>query len=185
MDSPGAVPAVLRPLRLDTVGQFPMREENHERLLLEAAEAGDLQQAREIVRARAGSVNLNCRDEAGDTPLILAARGGHEELARFLLSAGAEMDAANRDGDNALIAASQRPGNTAVLKLLMGRGAGIDGRNLSGRTALIAAASAGDLRNVLLLLQHGPELNVVTKEEETALTFAVVYEHPDVVKALI
>ena len=37
----------------------------------------------------------------------------------------------------------------------------------------------------MLFLQHHADPDVVTDEEETALTFAVVNEHPEGVKALI
>lgn len=161
-----------------------MPDPNHERLLLEASEVGDLQKARHIVREAAPPVDLNCRDETGDTPLILAASSGNQELVQFLLNEGAEVDATNKSGDNALICASERPGNTALLKLLLDMGTGINSKNELGRTALIEAASIGDLPNVVLLLQHNPDVNIVTREEETALTFAVVYEYPDIVKVL-
>jgi len=162
-----------------------MHEGAYERLLLEASEAGDLQKARNVVRDTAGAVDLDCRNESGDVPLILAAGGGHAELVRFLLDEGAAVDAANASGDTALISASDCPGNTAILKLLLERGARIDSRNDLGRTALLEAASIGDLPNVVLLLQHHPDPNVVTKDDETALTFAVVYGYFDIAKALV
>jgi len=175
----------IRRLLLDTLGAAAMQQENHESLLLEASEAGDLEKVCHIVREAAPPVDLNCRDETGDTPLILAASSGNHELVQFLLNEGAAVDAANNSGDNALIAASERSGNTAILKLLLDRGAEINGKNELGRTALIEAASMGRLQNAVLLLQHNADLNVVTSEEETALTFAVVHEYPDIVKALI
>jgi ankyrin repeat protein len=162
-----------------------MHERACECLLLEASEGGDLLKARNAVRGAAGSLNLNCRNEAGDVPLILAARGGHIDLVQFLLDEGADVHAVNESGDTALISASESPSNTAVLKLLLERGAGIDCKNDLNRTALVEAASIGDLQNVTLLLQHNPDLNVVTREEETALTFAVVYGHLDIMKALV
>ncbi len=162
-----------------------MSNENLKRSLLEASEAGDVQKVRGIVRETAPPLDLNCRDESGDTPLIVAARNGHDELVRFLLEEGADMDLTNRSADDALIAASERPGNIAVLELLLDAGAEINPKNELGRTALIEAASIGDQRNVVLLLQHQPDLDAVTGEEETALTFAVVNEYPDLVKVLI
>ena len=61
-----------------------MKEENCKFLLFEALEAGDIQTACEIV----AFIRPDCRNDDGDTPLILAARNGHEELVRFLLEKG-------------------------------------------------------------------------------------------------
>lgn len=162
-----------------------MPKKNHERSLLEASEAGDVRKARGILRETAHCVDLNCRNESDDTPLIVAARNGHDELVRFLMEEGADIDSTNRSGNDALIVASEHSGNVAVLELLLDAGAVIDRKNEMGRTALIEAASIGDLQNVAVLLQRHPDLDAVSREEETALTFAIVNEYPDVVKALI
>jgi ankyrin repeat protein len=162
-----------------------MAKDTHICLLLEASAEGDIQGVRDKLGADSPSVNLNCRNESGDTPLLLAARHGREELVRLLLENGADVNAVNQDGDNVLFAAAECPDNVSVLDLLLRAGAKINARNKMGRTALIGATSIGDLRNVAFLLKQEPDIDAVTDEEETALTFAVVWEYPDVVKALI
>jgi uncharacterized protein len=162
-----------------------MPDESPERSLLEASETGAVEKARSIVEDTAHPVDLNCRNESEDTPLILAARNGHDELVRFLMEKGADLNAINQSGEDALIAASERQGNTSVLESLLDAGAVINRQNDLGRTALIEAASIGDLENVSVLLQRDPDPEVVSGEEETALTFAVVNEYPGVVQALI
>ena len=153
--------------------------------LLDASEAGDLRRAREILSQRANAVEINCRDDLGDTPLILAARNGHLEMAQLLLEKGADVEATNSSNDTALISASERPDNAAVLKLLLDHGATINHKNELGRTALIEAASIGDLQNVVLLVQQNADPNFITGEEESALTFAIVNEYPEVAKVLL
>jgi ankyrin repeat protein len=154
-------------------------------LFLKASEAGCFQEVVQIVRNVLEPVDLNCRNECGDTPLILAARNGHDKLVQFLLREGADISTTNTSGDDALIAAAGQPGNAPTLEILISAGALINHRNAMGRTALIEASSIGDIRNVALLLQHGADIDTITDEDETALTFAVVNEFPDVVKALI
>ena len=46
--------------------------------------------------------NVNQVSSAGQTPLILAAVGGHGALARVLLESGADPRAVNRHGQTAL-----------------------------------------------------------------------------------
>lgn len=162
-----------------------MTDEKQSGFLLKASEAGCFQEVFQIVRNVSEPVNLNCRNECGDTPLILAARNGYEKLVQFLLGEGADIGATNVSGDDALIVAAGRPGNMPTLEMLISAGALINRRNAMGRTALIEASSIGDIRNVALLLQHGADIDTITDEDETALTFAVVNEFPDVVKALI
>ena len=44
------------------------------------------------------STNLNAGDEAGNTPVILAAKWGHSNGLRLLLSVGADVDLADKKG---------------------------------------------------------------------------------------
>jgi ankyrin repeat protein len=66
---------------------------------------------------------LNCRDEKGNTPLILAARKGNLAVIKFL-AARPEVDfnAVNDDKKSALVYAAAR-GNTLVVRRLLEYGA--------------------------------------------------------------
>ncbi|CAG0901670.1 unnamed protein product [Cyprideis torosa] len=45
--------------------------------------------------------NVDCIDEAGETPLHLCCKWGHEDLAKLLFSKGASRDIRNKDGQTA------------------------------------------------------------------------------------
>ena len=47
-------------------------------------------------------VNLECRDERGNTPLIIAADKSRKEIVRALLANGANVNAANTEGNTSL-----------------------------------------------------------------------------------
>jgi len=82
---------------------------------------------------------------SGDmTPLMFAAREGHVEVARLLLDAGAEVNAADRNGITPLFMAigSNR---IPAARLLVERGADIHATDWYGRTPLFAAV---EIRNV-------------------------------------
>ena len=97
----------------DPSGVFEVQQGGYTPLLF-AARQGDLASARLLVAADAAV------DEAaasGTTPLVVAAHGGHGELAAYLLDAGADPDAAAA-GYSALHAAVLRGDRTLVAALL-------------------------------------------------------------------
>src|SRR5919205_3584388 len=49
--------------------------------------------------------DVNATDERGSTPLLEAARFGHEDISRVLIAAGANLKAKDRDGKTALMLA--------------------------------------------------------------------------------
>ena len=51
--------------------------------------------------------DVNATDERGSTPLLEAARYGHEDICRVLIAAGANLKAKDRDGKTALMLAVQ------------------------------------------------------------------------------
>lgn len=68
-----------------------------------AASRGDYASARRLL----SESEVNARDRLGNTALIYAASGGHAEVVRLLLSAGADAHARNDAGANALERASR------------------------------------------------------------------------------
>ena len=69
------------------------------------------------------------------SPLLHAVRSGHPEIALLLLEAGADPDAAHRDGETALMAAAER-GMIRVVAGLLERGADVGATRPDGSTAL-------------------------------------------------
>ena len=53
------------------------------------------------------NVDINGRDEQGNTPLIEAARFGHDEVGTALLVAKADVNAKNDQGKTALMRAAE------------------------------------------------------------------------------
>jgi ankyrin repeat protein len=47
--------------------------------------------------------NVNAKGERGSTPLLEAARYGHEDITRALIAAGADVKAKDNDGKTALM----------------------------------------------------------------------------------
>uniref|UniRef100_A0A1X7TEH4 Uncharacterized protein n=1 Tax=Amphimedon queenslandica TaxID=400682 RepID=A0A1X7TEH4_AMPQE len=90
--------------------------------------------------------------KSGETALVAAARGGHDDIVQ-LLSEEADPNTSVHDGNTALIEAA-RKGNCNVVELLLKKGVRHSPSNNDGNTALIIAAERGHYKIVQLLLNN-------------------------------
>ena len=97
----------------------------------EAAEQGDLATVTALVSATPRLIGA--KDEAGETPLHLAARAGHKEIVEFLLTRKADVNVRDNDGDTPLHLAA-RMGEKDVAELLLARKADVNSRDDGGYT---------------------------------------------------
>jgi ankyrin repeat protein len=72
--------------------------------LFRAAAAGDADTVKELVASP--NVDINALDEDWNTPLMLAAREGHDEVVEALIIAKANINARNKQGKTALALAA-------------------------------------------------------------------------------
>ena len=88
--------------------------------LFRAATAGDADTVRALLAAP--GVDINGLDENWNTPLMQAARFGHDDVVRALLIARANVNARNREGKTALTLAAAG-GHDETVRLLTEAGA--------------------------------------------------------------
>ena len=89
--------------------------------LLRAARAGNAETVRSLLASP--NVDVNGIDEHGNTPLIEAARFGHDDVAVALLIAKADVNAKNDEGKTALMLAAEG-GHDETVRVLTLAGAG-------------------------------------------------------------
>jgi len=126
----------------------------------EAATIGATGRVRQLVDAQPDLVTARSPD--GFTALHLAVFFGHEDTARFLIGAGADVLART---DNALAnqplhaatASSDADARSACVRALLEAGAEVNGRQAGGFTPLMSAAQNGDDIVVDLLLAAGAD----------------------------
>lgn len=102
-------------------------------------------------------INTESADARGITPLHLATKHGHRNVAALLLKRGAAVNPESQDGVTPLSVAVQG-GRQEMVALLLANGARVNEQaQIGGTTLLHVAAYRGDLEIVSLLLQHGAD----------------------------
>lgn len=150
--------------------------------LYDAAERGWSEAIRRLLNEGA---EINWRNSAGWTPLMIAAAEKHLAAVELLLEAKADPNIRNHYARTALMFAAKYGESEIVEKLLA---AGADPNIISSdkvrRTALIAASVQGHARTVEVLLRGGADPEIRARNGQTALELARSEGHGEVVKML-
>uniref|UniRef100_A0A9J8A400 SAM domain-containing protein n=2 Tax=Cyprinus carpio TaxID=7962 RepID=A0A9J8A400_CYPCA len=123
-------------------------------LWFRVCDEGDLESARRVLEDPGGFARVDGTEEQGNTALMFASAGGHEQLVRFLLRKGASVDRRNHYGWTPLMQAA-RFGHLNVAHILLENGAEINGRNRMGASVLTMAVRGGHTHVAKLLLENG------------------------------
>ena len=184
-DDAYADPDMIVQALLNSGADVHIRTDDGETLILLAAEHHQYKVMKEILRHT--NYGVNQYDEDHWTPLMYASRDQNNSMVNLLLTRGASINAKDKQGDTALIIASEQSKNSTVVTTLTHEGADVNARNIYGETALIKAAWEGDTNSISLLLNAGADINAEATETggETALTQAVHMGHASAVKLLI
>lgn len=151
--------------------------------IFEAAATGKLNH---IIRALARDPELvNAYADDGFQPLGLASFFGQLEAARYLLKAGAAVNAPSRNGLAAApIQSAAATGHTDIVKLLLDNGADPNVREQGGYTPLHAAAQNGDEDMILALIYGGADLDAKSSDGKTPLDLAEEAGHESAASVL-
>jgi uncharacterized protein len=113
-------------------------------------------------------LEVDALNEAGETPLMMAALRGSEAWTRKLLARGA---APHKPGWSPVHYAASGP-EPAALAVLLDAGAPVDARSPNGTTPLMMAARYGKEASVDLLLARGADVRARNDAGATAAEFA-------------
>jgi len=139
--------------------------------LIEAVNSGD---AARVAAEIARGADLEQRDAAKRTPLLLATRADVAEIARLLIEAGADVNAKDNIRDTPFLYAGAE-GRNEILRLILATGkAKLDDTNRYGGNAMIPAAHHGHPETVLILIDAGLDIDHVNNLGWTALLEAVI-----------
>ncbi|PWS28559.1 hypothetical protein DHW03_01500 [Pedobacter yonginense] len=127
--------------------------------LFEACAVGKFDSATLLVFQNPDRINDFSSD--GFTPLGLACYFGHEELARFLVLKGADVNLASKNGFNVFpIHSAVAANNFDIAKMLLDNGAYPNVCQKAGLAPLHTAAQLGNIELIILLLEHGAEVSL-------------------------
>ncbi|CAL1535230.1 unnamed protein product [Lymnaea stagnalis] len=97
--------------------------------------------------------HLECKDDLGNTPLLICSKNGCKDLVQFLLQRGADVNARNSSGDTPLILSIRSPGHLDTTRLLLAdKKIDVDRQNQAGYTALHTAIEELDLEAIRIML---------------------------------
>jgi ankyrin repeat protein len=113
------------------------------------------------------------------------AGNGTAQQVQSAITAGADVNAPDKDGKTPLIAATFNT-NAGVLSVLLKAGANVNARQNDGGTALMAAAVSNPAEVITMLLKAGARINDQDHDGGTPLIWAAVFNpNPDVILVLL
>ncbi|KAH9490895.1 hypothetical protein Btru_034227 [Bulinus truncatus] len=134
------------------IRQFPnaVSVESLNEALLLSCDSGNTILAQILLSCR---TDINCRDTAGNTPLMICAKNGFCDLAELLLHKKPKICTLNNNGDSALILSVTKSGSSELTRLLL-RENGIDKyhKNQQGYTFFMKAVEFMDIDVITMVL---------------------------------
>lgn len=124
--------------------------------------------------------DLDKRNPANESAVMLAALAGHRAVVEFLLAREAQI---NHPGWTPILYAATN-GHTEIIKVLIENHAYIDSSSTNGLTSLMMASRGGHLQAVTLLLDEGADANLKNDRGETALEWALRGKNTDIAALL-
>jgi ankyrin repeat protein len=128
----------------------------------------------------APKINVDQRNAADETPLMMAALKGQVDIAKRLIARDADV---NKTGWTPLHYAATS-GNIPIIKMLLDKDALINSESPNGTTPLMMAAMYGTTDAVKLLLDEGADPLMKNQQDMTAADFASRANRPDAIQLI-
>jgi ankyrin repeat protein len=146
----------------------------------DAARTGDLAGVQAELNK---GVDVNAKNDDGQTPLHEAANWGHKETAELLIANGADVNA--RTGGWLNVTPLHRTETKEIAELLIANGADVNAKDGTGRTPLHNAAIQGHKEIAELLIAKGADVNAKADNGWTPLHGAAAEGHKEIAELLI
>jgi len=148
--------------------------------VFDVARKGTLEQAKALYKQ--DPKIFNTVNDAGYSPLILACYRGNNEVARFLIENGSDINGTSSMGTPLMSAVVK--GNIEIVKALLDKKADVNASDANGITALIYAVQFQNPQILSLLLQYKVDKTHKDKEGKTAFEHAVFSGNETIINLL-
>ncbi|KAH6787479.1 ankyrin [Perilla frutescens var. hirtella] len=138
--------------------------------LLFVTRANDVEALTELIKHQ--DLNLDERDDSGFSAVMVAAAGGHVEIFRLLVNAGADVETENEYGETAITLAKANQKRDAFAEILSAYASTKDNVSFNGSSALHRAARLGNVYLVQELLNDGSDVDLLDSNGYTPLMVA-------------
>lgn len=155
--------------------------------LFEAIKWDNFRTVRAMVKRNPGLINqqadlrvysrfLGPYDLKGLTPLHIASYYDREKMVRYLISAGADVNAPDEKGTTPVSGAVAK-GYNDLLNIFLKKGADVNRRNKTGASLLHTAALYNQKRTMEILVENGAEIDARANSGWTPLHNAVINDY--------
>jgi uncharacterized protein len=163
---------------INFIPTLPAAAQDPDKALLQAAQSGNIDQARTLILAAASPMATNAKRQ---TALHLAANAGHTPVVELLLEQNIKVDARDQFNRTPLMGAAAA-GHATTVRLLLGAGANLYLEDLRGQKSADLAAQAGQQN----LADHLHQLEQLTETDiNHGLRLAVRDDNPAMVAKLL
>jgi len=156
----------------------------NKKLLTVAVTATKTKEIKELLDQGA---EINCKNEWGFNPIMLAAQYNPSVLVlKALIAEGANFKETEPEFKSSVLhLASLGSTNAKIVEILLASGCNIDERNYLGETPLMLAVNANPLTKIsTALIKAGADVNAKDYNGHSVLTFAISSKRNYLIKAL-
>ena len=127
---------------------------------------------------------IDIKDENGNTALSYAVIKRRMDIGKILIDHGANINSKDNDGCTPFLLAVIS-GNNEAMDFLYKQGADVNAQDNDGWTALMFVVSRNDIKAINKILLMKPKLEIINKNNETALQIAISNKQTEIKDILI
>ena len=131
-----------------------------------------------------GGMDVNSCDDLGTPMLNIAVRNDHEDIVKYLIDLGADINVSSQDRGYSPVMDAVWKGNTSITELLIKKGANLNTLSKDGQSNLVLAVGADRIPIVKLLVENGADPDVKDQMGMSAYNYATLFRKEKITEIL-